>query len=231
MEKQKYDYLNLNGNYWKIPLLMLAFSLLAGTHGAIHANGITDKGESGDLSSNTTIVQQQKITVKGVVKDESGEPVIGANVVEKGTANGTSTDVDGNFTISVANGVLLEISYIGYIKQEVTVRDASLNVTLKEDTQTLDEVVVTGFGLSQRKATLTGAISVIGATDISRSVSSTASGALAGKLPGVNFRQPDGRPGASTSIQIRNMGTPLYVIDGVISDEGQFNNIDFNDIE
>jgi TonB-linked SusC/RagA family outer membrane protein len=231
MMKQKYDY--LNGKYWKIPLLMLAFSLLAGMRGAIHAGGATGEAtaESGDLSSGTTIVQQQKITVKGVVRDESGEPVIGANVVEKGTTNGTTTDADGNFAISVADGTTLEISYIGYVRQDVTVKGSSLTVTLREDTQTLDEVVITGFGLSQRKATLTGAISAIGATDISRSISSTASGALVGKMAGVNSRQADGRPGASTSIQIRNMGTPLYVIDGVISDEGQFNNIDFNDIE
>ena len=103
--------------------------------------------------------------------------------------------------------------------------------SLKEDAQALDEVVVTGFGLSQKKATLTGAISTVGSDDISRSVASTASGALVGKLAGINSRQVDGRPGASTSIQIRNMGTPLFVIDGVQSDEGQFNNIDFNDIE
>lgn len=106
-----------------------------------------------------------------------------------------------------------------------------MNVVLKEDTHLLSEVVVTGFGLSQRKESLTSAISVIGADDISRSVSSTSSGALVGKIPGVNSRQTDGRPGSSTSIQIRNMGAPLYVIDGIQSDEGQFNNIDMNDIE
>ncbi|MDR0698271.1 MAG: TonB-dependent receptor [Tannerella sp.] len=231
MKRKKYD--SSNGRYLKIPLFMLALSLFSGTHETICANGTTSgtAAVADDLSSGIMIVQQQKITVKGGVRDESGEPVIGANVVEKGTTNGTTTDIDGNFTISVAEGALLEISYIGYIKQEVTVRGSSLNVTLREDTQTLEEVVVTGFGLAQKKATLTGAISTVGASDISRSVSSTASGALVGKLAGVNSRQVDGRPGASTSIQIRNMGTPLYVIDGVISDEGQFNNVDFNDIE
>jgi len=102
---------------------------------------------------------------------------------------------------------------------------------MSEDTEILSEVVVTGFGLSQRKESLTSAISVIGAEDISRSQASTSSGALVGKIPGINSRQVDGRPGASTNIQIRNMGAPLYVIDGIQSDEGQFNNIDFNDIE
>jgi TonB-linked SusC/RagA family outer membrane protein len=95
----------------------------------------------------------------------------------------------------------------------------------------MSEVIVTGFGLSQRKESLTSAISVIGAEDISRSKASTSSGALVGKIPGINSRQVDGRPGATTNIQIRNMGSPLYVIDGIQSDEGQFNNIDFNDIE
>ncbi len=106
-----------------------------------------------------------------------------------------------------------------------------MTITLKEDSETLDEVVVTGFGLAQKKATLTGAISSVGDEDISRSVASTASGALVGKIAGLNTRQVDGRPGASTTIQIRNMGTPLFVIDGIQSDEGQFNNLDFNDIE
>src|SRR5690625_6366112 len=102
---------------------------------------------------------------------------------------------------------------------------------MTSDSQLLDEAVVTGFGLSQKKESLTSAISVIGAEEISRSTASTASGALVGKIAGVNFRMPDGRPGASTMIQIRNMGNPLYVIDGIQSDAGQFNNIDFNDIE
>ncbi|SCM57918.1 putative protein {ECO:0000313/EMBL:CEA16138,1} [Petrimonas mucosa] len=102
---------------------------------------------------------------------------------------------------------------------------------MTEDTEILSEVIVTGFGLSQRKESLTSAISVIGAEDISRSKASTSSGALVGKIPGINSRQVDGRPGATTNIQIRNMGSPLYVIDGIQSDEGQFNNIDFNDIE
>ena len=102
---------------------------------------------------------------------------------------------------------------------------------MEEDVNTLNEVVVTGFGLSQKKATLTGAISSVGATELEKSISPNVSGALAGKIPGINFRQTDGRPGATTNIKIRNMGTPLFVIDGVIKDEGQFNNIDFNDIE
>lgn len=106
-----------------------------------------------------------------------------------------------------------------------------ITVTLQEDTQVLDEVVITGFGMSQKKATLTGAVSSIKSEEIARSSAVTAGGALVGKIAGVNTRQQDGRPGAETALQIRNMGTPLFVIDGVISDTGQFSQMDFNDIE
>lgn len=179
----------------------------------------------------TATAQQQKKSIKGVVKDNMGEPVIGANVVEKGTTNGTITNIDGEFTLTVADNAQLEISYIGYVTQTVPAKGEAVSVVLKEDMQALDEVVITGFGLSQKKATLTGAISSVGSEEISRSSAVTASGALVGKLAGLNSRQTDGRPGATTNIQIRNMGNPLYVIDGVQSDAGQFNNIDFNDIE
>ena len=176
--------------------------------------------------------QQQQKVVKGTVLDPLGEPVIGANVVEKGTTNGIITDLDGSFTLHVSPDAVLEISYIGYVTQTVPVKGKSVvSVTLREDSQALEEVVVTGFGLAQKKATLTGAITQVGSEDISRSVASTASGALVGKIAGLNTRQTDGRPGATTSIQIRNMGNPLYVIDGIQSDSKQFNNIDFNDIE
>ena len=180
--------------------------------------------------SATAETQQQKI-IKGVVVDNLGEPVIGANVIEKGTTNGTVTDANGEFSLEVPANATLEISFIGYITQQVAAKGSQIKVALKEDSQALEEVVVTGFGLSQKKATLTGAITAVGSDDISRSVASTASGALVGKIAGLNTRQTDGRPGASTSMQIRNMGTPLYVIDGIQSDEGQFNNIDFNDID
>lgn len=176
--------------------------------------------------------QQQKV-VKGKVLDSSGTPVIGANIVEKGTTNGTISDMDGNFSLNVGNKAILIVSYIGYKEQAVVVPagGGNLSITLQEDSETLEEVVVTGFGLAQKKATLTGAVTAVGSEEISRSVASTASGALVGKIAGLNTRQVDGRPGATTSIQIRNMGNPLYVIDGVQSDAGQFNNIDFNDIE
>src|SRR5690625_4866245 len=173
------------------------------------------------------------ITVNGIVTDQEGEPLIGVNIQVKGSSKGTATDFDGKFILEdIDENAVLVVSYVGYQTQEIAVAGKSdLEIVMTSDSQLLDEVVVTGFGLSQKKESLTSAISVIGAEEISRSTASTASGALVGKIAGVNFRMPDGRPGASTMIQIRNMGNPLYVIDGIQSDAGQFNNIDFNDIE
>lgn len=188
----------------------------------------TSKNDSGTIVMKA---QQQKGAIRGTVVDNLGEPVIGANIVEKGTTNGTITDVNGNFSLEVSPNAVLEVSFIGYITQRTPVKGTTVNITLREDAQALDEVVITGFGMSQKKESLTSAISLIDSKDIARSSASTSSGALVGKIAGVNSRQTDGRPGASTGLQIRNMGTPLYVIDGIQTDEGQFNNIDFNDIE
>ena len=175
----------------------------------------------------------QPVQVSGTVFDTNGEPLIGVTLQVKGTTIGTVTDVNGNFSLANVNpNATLEVSYVGMKTQKVPVNGrTSIKITLQEDSEVLEELVVTGFGLAQRKESLTSAISVIGANDISRSQASTSSGALVGKIPGIISRQPDGRPGASTNIQIRNMGTPLFVIDGIQSDQGQFNNIDFNDIE
>src|SRR5690606_6481629 len=139
-----------------------------------------------------------------------------------------------SFSIEVAaNGDSLLVTCLGYEQLVVAVGANTNNVTidLTSSAESLDEVVVTGFGMAQKKETLTGAISSISSDDISRSLSSTTSGALVGKIPGLNFRQTDGRPGSSTNIQVGNMGTPLFVIDGVQKDAGPFNNLDFHDIE
>lgn len=171
--------------------------------------------------------------VSGKVTDKNNQPLIGVSVVQKGTSNGVSTDDEGAFSMTVEGGdsVVLVFSYIGFVTQEIPVSGATLNVVMEEDLASLDEVVVTGFGLEQEKESLTSAISTVGADDISRSLASTTSGALVGKVPGLNSRQTDGRPGATTALQIRNMGNPLYVIDGVQKDAGQFNNLNPNDIE
>jgi len=176
----------------------------------------------------------QTRSITGTVRDAEGKTPIGSATVKALVSQRTtSSSVDGTFSIEVAaGGDSLLVSYLGYNQAVIRVGNAStVSVDLTTSSESLQEVIVTGFGMAQKKETLTGAIASIGAEDISRSLSSTTSGALVGKLAGVNFRQTDGRPGASTQLRIRNMGDPLYVIDGVQKDAGQFNNLDFNDIE
>jgi TonB-linked SusC/RagA family outer membrane protein len=172
----------------------------------------------------------EKIKVTGRVLDKAGEPVIGGSVLQKGTNIGVSTDKEGNFNIELPRGAVIVVGFLGFATQEVTVTDQPMTIILEEDSKILDEVVVTGYA-TQKRVTLTGAVSSTGATAISRSVASTTSGAIVGKLAGVNSRQTDGRPGSSTTINIRNMGTPLYVIDGIQKTQREFDHIDFNDIE
>jgi TonB-linked SusC/RagA family outer membrane protein len=176
-------------------------------------------------------LQAQNLNVSGTVLNSNSEPVVGASVVVKGTTAGVSTDANGGYTISAPADATLVFSFLGLATVEEAVAGRGrIDVVLNESDRSLDEVVVTGYA-TQKKATLTGAVSSTGSADISRSLASTTSGALVGKLAGVNSRQTDGRPGSGTKMNIRNMGTPLYVIDGVQKDEGQFNNIDFNDVE
>ena len=181
-------------------------------------------------------VQQGK-KVTGVVVDGTGEPVIGANVVVKGTTNGTITDFDGNYTIEgvSANDVLV-ISYIGYLSQEVPVGNQSMiKVTLKEDTQTLDEVVVVGFG-TMKKSDVTGSISTAKGDDLVKNQSFSALDNLRGKVSGVNIFSNSSQPGAySNRVVIRGIATinsssnPLYVVDGVVMEN--FDLVNPNDIE
>ncbi len=182
-----------------------------------------------------SIAMAQTRSVTGTVRDAEGSTPIGSATIKAMVSQRTtSSSADGTFSIEVASGGdSLLVTYLGYDQRVVSVGANANNVSinLTPSSESLDEVVVTGFGLAQKKETLTGAISTINADDISRSLASTTSGALVGKMPGVNFRQTDGRPGSSTQLRIRNMGNPLYVIDGVQKDAGQFNNLDFNDIE
>ncbi|WP_245447067.1 SusC/RagA family TonB-linked outer membrane protein [Mucilaginibacter celer] len=176
---------------------------------------------------------QNKLKVTGTVTDTTGAALTGVAVRVQGTQGGTTTDASGNFSINVADAnATLVFTYIGYIAQEVPLNGkTSVRVRLRETNSSLQEVVVTGYG-SQKKASITGAISSVTSKDIDRvHAGSTVSTTLAGKIPGVTFRQSEGRPGASASIQIRNMGSPLYVIDGIQQDEGQFNNLAPNDVE
>ena len=182
-----------------------------------------------------SIAMAQTRPITGTVRDAVDQsPINGATVRVLSNQRTTSTLADGTFGIEVARGGdSLLVYFLGYEEVRVAVgaTQRTVVINLTPSSESLEEVVVTGFGLAQKKETLTGAISTINADDISRSLASTTSGALVGKIPGLNFRQTDGRPGSTTQLQIRNMGNPLYVIDGVQKDAGQFNNLDFNDIE
>ena len=170
----------------------------------------------------------------GVVIDKAtGEPIIGASVLEKGTTNGTITDFDGNFTLDVADGATLEISYVGYAAQAVSSGE-NLKVLLAEDSELLDEVVVTGY-TTQRKADLTGAVTAISASDLEKQQENNPMKALQGKVPGMNI-SADGNPSGAATVRIRGTGSlnssndPLYVIDGVPTTSGM-HELNPNDIE
>ncbi|UYQ91748.1 TonB-dependent receptor [Chitinophaga horti] len=176
---------------------------------------------------------QEKITVRGVVQDNEGGIMPGVTVVEKGTKNATNTDANGSFSLNVAGeSAVLVFTSIGSATKELMVgTQRSLSVRMERQNKDISEVVVVGYGQA-RRVSITGSVASVTSDDIDRvHGNSTVSATLAGKLPGVTFRQPDGRPGASANIQIRNMGNPLYVIDGIQQDAGQFNNIAPNDIE
>lgn len=172
------------------------------------------------------------VPVSGRVTDEKGDGLPGVNVVLKGTTRGVTTDAQGQFRITVPDqNATLVFSFVGYTTQEMLVGNAStITVKLLADNQTLEEVVVVGYG-TQSRGTVTGAVGTIQASDLVRTPSVTTSGALVGKIQGITARQTDARPGGVTNIQIRNMGTPLFIIDGVPADAGQFNQLGQNDIE
>ena len=184
------------------------------------------------LMFSATIVFSQKRTISGNVVDEIKEPLIGVTVQVKGTTQGTVTDLDGNYSILVDNpNVTLIFSYVGYKKEIIPLKNRTVvNVTMQMDSEVLDDVVVVGYG-TQKRLSVTGSVSSVKATDLARTSATTTAAALAGKVPGITNRQTSGEPGVAMRMEIRNLGTPLYVIDGVMKDEGQFNNLDVNDIE
>jgi TonB-linked SusC/RagA family outer membrane protein len=173
------------------------------------------------------------IEVHGKVTDDKGIALTGVTVQVKASPSiGTVTDVKGNFTLNVPEGNdTLELSYVGYISRTVALNGrTNLNIKLESSSHALKETVVVGYS-TQKKQDITGAISSVTSDDIEKvHGGSTVSSALAGKISGLSFRMSEGRPGSSAGIQIRNMGAPLYVIDGVVKDAGQFNNISPNDI-
>ena len=183
----------------------------------------------------STVVWAQGTPVTGRVSDEKGELLIGVSVQEKGTTNGTVTDMNGNFVLDVKKGDVIQVSFIGYLTQEFKYNgEPSINVSLQEDTQKLDEVIVVGYG-TQQKANLSGAVAQLDSKELtSRPISNVSSG-LQGMMPGVTVTSGQGRPGQDGStIRIRGVGTlnsasPYILIDGIES--GSMNDIDPNDIE
>ncbi|MDR2120675.1 MAG: TonB-dependent receptor [Tannerella sp.] len=174
----------------------------------------------------------QTKTVAGVVTDEHDEPVIGAAILVVGTSRGTVTDVDGRFSFDVPANAVLQISYMGYVTQRIRVGTSSvLNIKLEVDETNLDEVVVIGYG-TQRKATLTGAISAVKNEEIIATKNESVVNMLTGKLPGVRIAQKSSQPGDyDTHIDIRGMGTPLFVVDGIPRDKDYFFRMDPEEIE
>lgn len=176
----------------------------------------------------------QQITVQGVVKDQAGETVIGASVMEKGTTNGTITGIDGDFSLNMSPNGTLVVSFVGYKTQEVQVKgQKQLQVVLSEDAEMLDEVVVIGYG-TMKKSDLTGAVSSIGNKDIKDSPVSNLGQAIQGKISGVQIVDA-GKPGDNVSIKIRGLGSinncdPLVVIDGVPTDLG-LSSLNMADVE
>lgn len=162
-------------------------------------------------------VQQNEVTVKGVVKDANGETIIGASVIEKGNAkNGTVTDIDGNYTLKVKRGATLTISYIGYVSKETK----GGNIILEEDLKSLNEVVVIGYG-TQKKADVTSAVVSVKAEDFTKGNFNDAGDLIKGKVAGLTITRPSGDPGATTQISLRGIATvsgnaqPLVLVDGV----------------
>ena len=185
------------------------------------------------LIATSISLMAQNVTVSGVVSDQMG-PVIGASVFEKGTTNGTVTDLDGNFSLSVRPGSVLVISSIGYTTQEIPIgSQRQFNVLLEEDSEFLDEVVVVGYG-TQKKKLVTGSTVQVKGEDLAKLNSTSALGAMQSSTPGVSIMSSSGQPGSGYNVNIRGMGTigsysPLYVIDGVAG--GSINSLNASDIE
>ena len=201
--------------------------------GACSFIGMYSPVMAADTENSVQAIQQSTKKVTGTVSDSQG-PVIGASIIEKGTTNGTVSDLDGNFTLNVKPGATLVISYIGYTTQEIaTGNQSTFNVNLEEDNTSLEEVVVVGYGV-QKKKLVTGATVQVKGDDITKLSTTDAFTALQGQTPGVMILQNSGQAGEGYKVNIRGIGTtgnsdPLYVIDGVAG--GSLNDLNPSDIE
>ena len=207
--------------YPSLKKLLCTVPLMAG---ALLTN--TFVAQAAELGSESIAsIQQQTITVSGVVMGNDGEPLMGVNVVEKGTTNGPITDLDGKYTLNVGPNAVLQFSYIGYVSSDIAVNgQRTVNVTMKEDSQNLDEVVVVGYG-TVRKADLAGSVSVLDNKAFKDQPIKQVSDALQGRVSGVQV-QSSGVPGGTVKIRVRGSGSinrsndPLYVIDGIVRESG-----------
>ncbi|GAB6009526.1 TonB-dependent receptor [Dysgonomonas reticulitermitis] len=187
----------------------------------------------GSAAAALSIFPQQAVhVVTGIVKEANGETIVGASVREKGTTNGVLTDENGRFKISVEDNAVLQISFLGYISQEVSAKGKSnVQVVLQEDLQNLEEVVIVGYGV-QKKVNLTGAITNVKANELTTIPTSNLSNTLAGRAPGVTIIGNSGLIGATSSISIRGgFGEPLFVIDGVISNKEAFDVLEATEVD
>lgn len=191
-------------------------------------------GSQGQAYAAVDIVQQQSM-IKGTVVDEKGEPVIGANVIAAGSPNGTITDIDGNFRLSVKPGAKLKISYIGYTDQVVVAKD-KMRIVLAEDATALEEVEIVAYGV-QKKVSVTGAIASVKAEDVMRTPVGSISNVLGGQMSGLTTVQYSGEPGADAAdILVRGKATwtnssPLIQIDGIVREASDMAQLDPNEIE
>ena len=199
-------------------------------------NIVIKKGSQQQVTSS-----EKKKKVTGTVKDSNGEPIIGATVIEKGTANGTVTDFDGNYALELSESGTLAVSYIGYKSQEFAasqIKQGALAVTLKEDTEVMDEVVVVGYG-SVKRSDVTGSVSSLDAESLTAASQTNAIDAMQGKISGVNITRNAARPGGSENLVVRglssinNSNAPLWVIDGIPtnSDASDINPADIEKID
>lgn len=214
--------LNIKHNLSKLFLTFLCFS-----PNYVSSNILTETSE---------FVSQQSVQVKGTVVDKTGMPIIGASIVAQGTSNGTITDLDGNFVLTVKVGTVLKISYVGYKDKLTTINNSDpLKIVMDEDTETLDEIVVVGFG-TQKKVNLTGSVAMVDSKELSSRPVTNATQALQGMVPGLQISNSNGSLESSSSINIRGTGTigqgssgsPLVLIDGM---EGDINTLNPQDIE
>ncbi|MDR2147352.1 MAG: TonB-dependent receptor [Tannerella sp.] len=189
------------------------------------------------VSAETAAAQQQTARISGKIVDSSGEPLIGASVVEKGTTNGVTTDIDGNYTLNVAPDATVEVSFIGFLPASFKVVSGRsvYDLQMQDDTQSLEEVVVVGYGV-QKKKLVTGATIQVSGENIQRMSTTNAFTALQSQTPGVNIVQKNGQPGDGYIVNIRGLGTngesrPLYVIDGVPAGNDALNQMSPADIE